>query len=206
MPYPWAPTHRRIHVAESILPLYLQSSSCNQQFTPDYQGISLTSTFHLSLDTVTLRNTILEPCTFPLQWTWKVSLLPKLILNLKPLESLHLVLPLQTRPLLIKLLYSIKMIRHLPCAKALRAHDCEAQSFLMSINSPTTLPVPVVTMSTSSPGADGQLYIFWIKSTNRWGQNKGNIVQWAPMTVDEIESWDSPVFVMIPDFTLVTWG
>lgn len=119
MPYPWAPTHRRIHVAESILPLYLQSSSCNQQFTPDYQGISLTSTFHLSLDTVTLRNTILEPCTFPLQWTWKVSLLPKLILNLKPLESLHLVLPLQTRPLLIKLLYSIKMIRRLPCAKAL---------------------------------------------------------------------------------------
>lgn len=198
-------THRRIHVAESTLPpiftkLFLQSTVHTWlpgNFTDIY--------FHFSLDTVTLRNTILEPCTFPLQWTWKVSLQPKLILNLKPLESLHLVLPLQTRPLLIKLLYSIKMIRHLPCAKAL---STRLRSSVVSDvhHLPPTPPVPAVTMSTFSPGADGQLYIFWIKSTNRWGQKKGNIVQWAPMTVDEIESWDSPVFVMLPDFTLVTWG
>lgn len=204
MPYPWAPIVGYMW-QKAPYPLYLQSSSCNQQFTPDYQGILLTSTFHFSPDTVTLRNTILEPCTFPLQWTWKVSLLPKLILNLKPLESLHLVLPLQTRPLLIKLLYSIKMIRHLPCAKALRAHDCEAQSFLMSINSPRPhrslqWPCPLspqeltasFTSSELNQPIDGDKRKEILFSGHQW--------QWMKL------SWDSPVFVMLPDFTLVTWG
>lgn len=122
------------------------------------------------------------------------------------LNSFILVLPLNT---LIKLLCSTKLIRDLLCIKALRAQQFStwsAKSFLISTASPRTHLLLTVPMSTSSQRMMPQLYISGIKLTNRWGQKKGNSVQWPPIKSDEIGSWNSPIFMMFPDFNQDTWG